>query len=106
LVKRYDSAYLVASGTVVIGKVIKVIGAVLAALVIAGGFVSMTELKGDAAFFLLPASVGVGGIIGMFCYALGTLIAAQGQTLQASLDCAVNSSPFLNNELRAEIMSI
>jgi len=109
LVKRYDDAFLVANGTVAIGKTTKLIGAVLATLVIAGGLVSMTvlmTLNGDAAFAVLLVSVGVGGVVGMFGYALGTLIATLGQMLRASLDCAVNSSPFLNNELRAEIMSI
>jgi hypothetical protein len=106
LVKRYDDAYLVAKGTVVIGKTIRIVGIVFAVLVALGAFFSMTELKGDSAIGLLVVGIGVGGIVGMFCYAFGTLVAVQGQMLQASLDCAVNSSPFLNNDLRAEVMSI
>jgi hypothetical protein len=49
LVKRYDDAYLVAKGTVVIGKTIRIVGIVFAVLVALGAFFSMTELKGDSA---------------------------------------------------------
>jgi hypothetical protein len=49
---------------------------------------------------VLAVIVGGGGFI------LGTLLAAQGQVLKATLDTAVNSSPFLSNDQRVEIMSL
>jgi hypothetical protein len=39
-------------------------------------------------------------------YVLGILVSAQGQILKASLDNAVNGSPFLTNEHRAKVMSL
>jgi hypothetical protein len=36
--------------------------------------------------------------------AMGVFIAALGQTLQANLDVAVNTSPFMDNSLRARTM--
>jgi hypothetical protein len=106
VVRRYDDAYLVANATVVVGKTIKVIGAVLAGLIVVGTLLSTTEVKGDATIGLLLIGAIVSGVIGLFCYALGTLVKAQGQMVQASLDGAVNTSPFLTDELRAEIMSV
>jgi hypothetical protein len=37
---------------------------------------------------------------------LGTLLGAVGQHLRAALDMAVNTSPFLGDDLRAQIMSL
>jgi hypothetical protein len=48
----------------------------------------------------LIGAVFVGGQF----YLLGLIVMAQGQILKASLDGAVNSSPFLQNEQRAKIM--
>ena len=39
-------------------------------------------------------------------YCLHTIIAAVGQILKAGLDTAVNTSPLLENEDRAKIMSL
>jgi hypothetical protein len=55
---------------------------------------------------LLPLGLLLGAPIALFAYVLGALVAAQGQTLKASLDCAVNGSPFLTHEERAHIMSV
>ena len=39
-------------------------------------------------------------------FVLGVLVSAQGQILRATLDSAVNSSPFLTNDQRASIMKL
>jgi hypothetical protein len=44
--------------------------------------------------------------VGLLFYLLGVLVAAQGQILLASLDSAVNSSPLLTNDQKAEILSL
>jgi len=41
-----------------------------------------------------------------FCWLGGRRLSAQGQIVKATLDTAVNSSPFLSNEERAKIMSL
>jgi hypothetical protein len=106
LIRRYDDAYLLSGATVAIGNAVKVIGVVLAVLIVAGIFVFTGQNRGDAS--LLPVLVGIvpAAIVGMVCYALGTLVAAAGQVLRATLDVAVNTSPFLSNEMRAEMISI
>jgi hypothetical protein len=105
LVRRYDSAYLVSRVTVAIGTAVKVIGVVLALLIVVGALLLANQIRGEALVPLL-AGVVLAAFVGMVCYAYGTLLAAEGQTLMATLDSAVHSSPFLSNELRAEIMSL
>ncbi|MEK6304553.1 MAG: hypothetical protein AABO41_28025 [Acidobacteriota bacterium] len=94
LMTRYRDAYLVARATATIGKVIKGIGI----LVVALGLGSAGQYLGGIG--LLVALVG--GLL----YCAGVLVGAQGQVLLASLDTAVNSSPFLTNEDRARAMSL
>lgn len=111
LVKRYDDAYRVAKVIVTFGDTIKVIGLILAVLIVICPIVFMSQpLRGGSPLPLpeLPLLIGgvvVAAIVGVSCYAAGTLVAAMGQILKATLDCAVNSSPFLTDELRAEAMS-
>ena len=114
LSNRYGDAYLVARTTVGMGSGIKIIGILLGVLMCAGGFIiavafSEAAGKGNDAIIFISILTIVGGF-GIFAGALlflqGILISAQGQTLKASLDSAVNNSPFLSNEQRAKIMSL
>jgi hypothetical protein len=61
-------------------------------------------LIADARYLLvvIPFAAAVGA---MFFF-WGILVAAQGEILNATLDTAVNSSPFLSNEQRGRIMSL
>jgi hypothetical protein len=111
LIKRYDDAYVLANTTVRIGNAIKIIGLVFATVIVLVSLfvmlLSTTETKGVGGDVGLGVvGIVVAGIVGMVCYALGTLVAAVGQTLQASLDIAVSSSPFLTNDLKAEVMAV
>ncbi len=107
LVRRYGDAYLRANTIVTIGNTIKVIGLVLAALIVLITVLfTIGQSKTSDEMTLAFGGAFVAGIIGMVCYALGILVAAQGQMLQAHLDTAVNSSPFLRDDLKAEVMSL
>jgi uncharacterized OB-fold protein len=103
---RYWDAYVVARVTAGLGEVIKVIAGVLAALIALGALLIAGQVGGGGAvitFFL--GVIGAAFVGGQF-YLLGVIVMAQGQILKASLDGAVNSSPFLQNEHRAKIMSL
>lgn len=103
LMKRYKDAFSVAKITVTMGTLVKVVGVVLSILIIAGGF-GLADTARNEVFGIIGL---VGGIlIGIFLYFLGVLVSAQGQILRASLDSAVNTSPFLSNEQRARAMSL
>ena len=45
-------------------------------------------------------------VAGMFFYVAGVMVSAQGQLLQATLDTAVNSSPLLDDEQKAQILAL
>jgi hypothetical protein len=107
-ITRYQDAYLVAKVTVRIADVIKTVGMVFGIAVCVGGFLLASQFSGIAGLMLasIVLAVAFGGFGGILLYLLGVLIAAQGQTLLASLDEAVHTSPFLTNDQRADVMSI
>ncbi len=118
--RRYRDAYRVADATVSFGNGIKGVGVVLALLIGLGtlftsGYFSSNQSTwgsggllsafGAGSMLLIPGMM-FAGFVGLLFYLLGVLVAAQGQTLLASLDGAVNSSPFLTNGQRADIMCL
>ncbi len=106
LMSRYWDAYVIAKVTVGLGEVIKVIAIVLAVLTALGALLMAGQIGGGEA--VVPFFLGIIGaaFVGGQFYLLGVIVMAQGQILKASLDGAVNSSPFLQNEHRAKIMSL
>jgi hypothetical protein len=109
IVGRYADAYRVARATVLIGNLIKVFG-VLLGLLVGGGLFALAATQGrvvggtGAIGFFVGLLVG-GSIFAVF-FVLGVVISAQGQLIKATLDGAVNGSPFLTNDQRAEAMSL
>lgn len=100
LADRYRDAYRVASSLDTAGLIIKLI----ALVVVLAGVVGLTAAGAKSAFFVATViPLGCGAFV---IYAIGVLVAAQGQILMATLDSAVNSSPLLSEEERAEIMRI
>ncbi|MFN2453016.1 MAG: hypothetical protein ABR577_02220 [Pyrinomonadaceae bacterium] len=107
LKKRYNDAYLVARVTDGFGGMIKGIGIMVAILLVFIGLVFIGNGRaGDATFAMGIVAITFGIFVGILFYLLGVLVSAQGQILKASLDSAVNNSPFLTNTHRAEIMSL
>jgi hypothetical protein len=106
LMSRYWDAYVVARVTVGLGEIIKTVAVVLAVLIVLAALLLAGTVGGGGGFvaFLLGV-IGAAFVGGQF-YLLGLIVMAQGQILKASLDGAVNSSPFLQNEHRAKIMSL
>jgi amino acid permease len=108
LMTRYADAYRKARAIVGIGNSIKWIGIVIALLFVLGGFSAMNDRGPD---MYIRTAIGIGAIIigligGAIIFIIGILVSVQGQTLKATLDSAVNNSPFLTNEHRARIMSL
>jgi hypothetical protein len=112
LMKRYRDAYIVARVTNGFGGMIKTTGIVIVVLLVLIGFMIISSMRGpmDTASIIEVVAVVFGIIIGIITgawfYIIGVLVSAQGQILKASLDSAVNSSPFLTNEHKAKIMSL
>ena len=105
LLKRYRDAYLYARVVVGVGKFIKVVGILLAILLVLAAFIAGSVARSDPLVSLILGAI-LGGIVWVVFYIWGVLVSAVGQILKASLDSAVNNSPFLTNEHRAKIMSL
>jgi hypothetical protein len=109
VVGRYADAYRVARATILIGNLIKLFG-VLFGLLVGGGLFALVATQGR--LLGITGAVGFfagllgGGSIFAFFFVLGVVISAQGQLTKATLDGAVNGSPFLTNDQRAEAMSL
>lgn len=101
---RYRDAYVVGRTINGVGGVIKAIG-IAAGLIIVLGSLGAASKGGSGVLFAIIGITG-GGVIATALYILGTLASAQGQILKATLDTAVNSSPFLSDQDRARIMSL
>jgi hypothetical protein len=107
LMKRYRDAYIVARVTNGFGGMIKSAGVIIAVLLVLLGFmIASNSRPSDPMAILGIVGIVFGIITGALFYIIGVLVSAQGQILKASLDSAVNSSPFLANEHRAKIMSL
>ena len=109
VVGRYIDAYRAARATVLLGAVIKIVGALLG-LVVAVGPLILTIIT----LRQLPAAVGASLLLGLFngvgtfatLFVVGTIVSSLGHLRVTALDSAVNTTPFLTNEQRAEVMSL
>lgn len=123
IVERYEDAYRVARIINWTGETIKLLGMVLASLVLCGAMYVYLSTTPPYSANQVTLIQGVPGIqqwghgltiilviiaicIGVGAYTKGMLVCARGQSLKAQLDCAVNSSPFLSNAQRADAMSL
>lgn len=134
LLRRYEDAYRVASALVKRGRILKIIGSILAgglslvatlSLIASLGGASLSGvasrprspfgtgfdggvagpflvLGGMATFVLAVCGIGFGATL----FEWGTSLSARGQLLQAQLDTAVHTSPFLREEEKREILGV
>lgn len=97
--RRYSDAYAVAGVVVGFGDIIKIVG------VVAGVVIFIAIFIGSLGADFRSSSIGglIGGLVlgsatGFLFYLLGVIVAALGQILRATLDTAVNTSPFLSDD--------
>ena len=101
MLMRYQDGYGVAKLINGFGQACKVVGISLGGLI----FLACASATSISNFAVVIGLV-FGSIVGFVGWAIGVLISAQGQIAKATLDTAVNSSPFLSNEERAKVMSL
>src|SRR6185437_123850 len=107
LTKRYRDSYRVAGFIAGVGEFFKIGGIILAALIGIGTLTLVGQTRGDhQQIAILMMGIVTAGFVGGVLFLLGVLVAAQGQLLKASLDTAVNTSPFLTNQDRAKMMAL
>lgn len=104
--RRYRDAYPSAAVIEAAGNFTKIIGGIIALIVFCGvAFIGSQNPAGGGLYgmvggFILAVPVG-----GTF-YMSGVFMVAQGQLLKATLDSAVQTSPFLTNDEKADVMGL
>lgn len=98
-VKRYTEAYRAPASLERAGGCLKCAGGVIGWGTFLVGFGTH-----DIAGFLMCSIAA--SFFGLVLYSLGALLDAQGKVLRAALDGAVNTSVFLSESERAEVMSL
>jgi len=104
VVGRYSDAYLTARAINGLGDLIKVIGIVIGVVIALPAL--LFAFKENGGVLIAFMGIAVAGYFATLFYLLGTLVAAQGQILKATLDTAVNTSAFLTADDRVTIMSL
>lgn len=114
--QRYKDGYLQARAITGIGAVVKGLGMVIGIVMALAGFVIGSGIDAMSRnSFVGPRDAGVvvgfifvliGAIIAIILWVIGVIVKSSGQMLKAQLDGAVNSSPFLTDMDRAEMMSL
>ena len=114
VVGRYEGAYHVAQRLVVVGNVTKALVSVPVVALVVCAIRLLSDAQSSRAP-LIPPSVPLGAVVigiivavilGFLLWILGVVVSASGLGLKATLDCAVNSSPFLSDQQRARAMSL
>lgn len=106
MMRRYKDAYLIAKATTGFGALIKGVGIILALLIVLVAYGVANQAPRGSEAIVIIVGIFWAVVAGFLFYLMGVLISAQGQILKASLDGAVNSSPFLGNEEKAKVMSL
>jgi hypothetical protein len=99
IARRYQKGYRTAQNNIFFGEFVRAVGALAAALMTMGTVVFSGRSPEELLVGIFLAVTG-----GMAVYCLGAILCAQGHMLQASLDIAANSSPFLSTAVKANIM--
>ena len=99
-VGRYQDAYRVAKALNGFGQMCKFIGIVVGGLILIVIVAPTANNTGSSMPVQLGGTLSLigitfGGLIAFSGWMVGVLISAQGQILKATLDSAINSSPFL-----------
>jgi len=104
---RYRDAYLVANSITTQGEILKRLGVIFAvSILVVTCIASYKPISNSQISGYVSAIVGVivAIAVGTAFYELGVLVCAYGQMIKASLDTAVNGSPFMSDNQKAQVM--
>ncbi len=101
LFNRYTEAYVIAAGTIKLGKLIKT-GSLWTSAAL---FLLVLATTKGVPFFIFGGILFV-SIIGFIGFIGGTIVVSQGQMMLAILDTAVNTSPLAPSEEKAYVMNL
>jgi hypothetical protein len=111
VMRRYSDGYRTARFMRGLGLTLKIIGAVLGALIAIIFLIAGANAESSYGYRMPGGLVQILGLIyGIFVwfalFVVGSRVSAEGQILMAVLDSAVHTSPFITHEQRAQAMSI
>ncbi len=110
VVRRYQDSYTVARTANAFGSLTKTIGLVSAGIIGVIGLLMMlftaTYWGAGAGFVMFLFTLTFAAIVGAIFYIFGIALSALGQNLMATLDTAVNGSPFMTQEQKAQAMNL
>ena len=106
--ERYQQLYRVAEETVGFGKTVRLGGVVVAGVLVVAASVAYQVVRAAHAGFPSTALwlIACAIVAVLVSHIWERLFVIQGHLLRASVDLALNSSPFLSNTQRAEVMSL
>ena len=117
-ISRYQAGYRLATSISGLSQICKGVGVLAGILAIVFGVMGSETLMRPNASMVGMASVLAqhnvylvsvilfGGLVALCGWIIGVALDGYGQYLQATLDTAVNGSPFLSNPQRAQLMRI
>ena len=97
--KRYREAYRQAKAIVDAGLALRVVGWIMAVVV---AFAALLADEG----LVIGTGLALAVFVGIGFHGLGLAISAQGQMMLANLDTATNTSPFLSDDDKAQILAL
>jgi len=103
LKRRYIDRYATANFVIGVGHFMEGFGIVAGIILL---LISLSALANPLSALFGISGVPMSILVGVAFYVAGAMIDAQGKVLLAALDSAVNTSPFLALEQKAEIMSL
>ncbi len=115
---RYQNGYRVARSVGGLGHICQAVGLLAGILVVLFGVMGSETLMrpnptmvGLANYqtqhnVYLVSIIFLGAVVAFVGWVIGVLLAGYGEHLNATVDSAVNSSPFLSNSQRAQLMRL
>lgn len=95
LTTRYRDGYRVAKYLTLLGRISKIVAYILSGLTLIIVTIASLATVGPFGFFL---GLLIGGYVFFTFFVMGVIISASGQWLLSTLDIAVNTSPFMDND--------
>lgn len=106
--ERYQDAYRTAENTIDYGETVRLGGIFLAGVIFLGSLVAFQVSPAERSGFpmVTVSLIGCAVLVVLIAHVWSQVFRVQGQLLKAAADSAVNSSPFLSNAQRIEVMAL
>jgi hypothetical protein len=106
LIRRYRAGYRTSDSAVAFSEIIKNIGLAIGGVILFGGLLAAFIAKGAASFIIFLYTAGLAVFVTVVFLFFSVMVAAVGQMLRASLDTAVHTSPFLDEQQKSSAMEL